>query len=187
VFGAAVRQLRAELCALRGRYDDAAGELREARRAAGATSEVQFTRPMCYIDALIALGRGDLGAAREAVAAGLAGAPLSSDARYAWPLLWAGMRVAADEVTWFRDRREPGPGRTHAAVRRPGSGRGPAHDRRPALAGLPGAGRGRAGPVGRGGRNAALGGGRHRLAGHRGTPPAGLCAAAAGRGAQPGG
>jgi ATP/maltotriose-dependent transcriptional regulator MalT len=109
VFGATVRQLRAELCALRGRYDAAAGELRGARQVIGATSEVQFTQPMCYVDALIALGRGDLAAAREAVAAGLAGAPLSWDARYAWPLLWAGMRVAADEATRFRDRREPVP------------------------------------------------------------------------------
>jgi hypothetical protein len=62
---------------------------------------------MRYADAMIALGRGDLGAAREAVAAGLAGAPLSWDARYAWPLLWTGMRVAADEAAGFRYRREP--------------------------------------------------------------------------------
>ncbi len=109
VFAATVRQLRAELCALRGRYDDAAGELANARRAIGAANDVQYTRPMRYTDALIALGRGDLPAAREAVAAGLAGAPLSWDARYAWPLLWTGMRVAAEEATRFRDRREPVP------------------------------------------------------------------------------
>ena len=109
VFGATVRQLRAELCALRGRYDDAARELRDARRAIGAASEFQYTQPMRYVDALIALGRGDLPAAREAVAAGLTGAPLSWDARYSWPLLWIGMRVAAEEATRFRDRREPVP------------------------------------------------------------------------------
>jgi DNA-binding CsgD family transcriptional regulator len=109
IFAATVQQLRAELCALRGRYDAAAGELRDARRAIGATSDFQFTQPMRYIDALIALGRGDLPAAREAVAAGLAGAPLSWDARHAWPLLWAGMRVAAEEAIRFRDRREPVP------------------------------------------------------------------------------
>jgi DNA-binding NarL/FixJ family response regulator len=109
VFGATVLQLRAELCVLRGHYDDAAGTLRDARQAIGATNEVQFTRSMRYIDALIALGRGDLPAAREAVAAGLASAPLSWDARYAWPLLWVGMRVEAEEATWFRDRRQPVP------------------------------------------------------------------------------
>ena len=109
VFGATLQELRAELCALRGQYDAAAHELRDARRAIVATSELQYIQPMRYVDALIALGRGDLGAAREAVAAGLAGAPLSWEARYAWPLLWVGMRVAADEATRFRDRREPVP------------------------------------------------------------------------------
>jgi hypothetical protein len=39
----------------------------------------------------------------------LASASLSWDARWAWPLLWTGMRVAADEATRFRDRREPVP------------------------------------------------------------------------------
>ena len=109
VFGATLRLLRAELCALRGRYEDAARELRDARRAVGASNDVQFTQPMRYVDALIALGRGDLPAAREAVAAGLTGAPLSWDARYSWPLLWIGMRAAAEEATWFRDRREQVP------------------------------------------------------------------------------
>ena len=109
VFGATLQELRAELYALRGQYDAAAHELRDARRAIGATSELQYIQPMRYVDALIGLGQGDLGAAREAVAAGLAGAPLSWEARYAWPLLWAGLRVAADEATRFRDRLEPVP------------------------------------------------------------------------------
>jgi DNA-binding CsgD family transcriptional regulator len=109
VFGATVQHLQAELCALRGRYDDAASELREARQAVGTTNDNQFIQPICYVDALIALGRGDLPAAREAVAAGLAGVPMSWEARFAWPLLWTGLRVAADEAARFRDRREPVP------------------------------------------------------------------------------
>ena len=59
---------------MRGRYDDAARELRAGRRAMGDTTDVQFTQPMRYAEAMIALGRGDLPAARDAVAAGLAGA-----------------------------------------------------------------------------------------------------------------
>ena len=110
VFAATLRQLRAELCTLRGRYDDAAAELRDARRAIGVTNdEYQYTQPMHYVEALIALGRGDLAAAWEAVAAGLTGEPPSWEARYAWPLLWAGMRVTAEEAIRFRDRREPVP------------------------------------------------------------------------------
>ena len=109
VFGATLHQLRAELAAMRGRYDEAAGELRDARRVMGATTDVQFTLPMQYADALIALGRGDLAAAREAVTAGLADAVPPEAARFAWPLLWLGMRVEADEATGFRDRREEVP------------------------------------------------------------------------------
>jgi len=107
VFGAALWQLRAELAAMRGRYDDAAGALRAGRRAIGDTTDPQFIQPIRYAEAMIALGRGDLPAAREAAAAGLAGGTPS--ARYAWPLIWLGMRVEADEATRCRDRREQVP------------------------------------------------------------------------------
>jgi DNA-binding CsgD family transcriptional regulator/tetratricopeptide (TPR) repeat protein len=110
VFGAALRQLRAELAAMRGRYDDAARELRACRLAMGDTTDVQFLQPMRYAEAMIALGRGDLPATRAAVAAGLAGGTPS--ARYAWPLVWLGMRVEADEATRSRDRREKVPAET---------------------------------------------------------------------------
>jgi ATP/maltotriose-dependent transcriptional regulator MalT len=106
VFGATLLQLRAELAAMRGHYDDAAREMRDGRRAMGDTTDVQFTQPMQYADALIALDKGDLPAARDAIAAGLGSGPLPGTARYAWPLLWLGMRVEADEATRSRDRRE---------------------------------------------------------------------------------
>jgi ATP/maltotriose-dependent transcriptional regulator MalT len=108
LYGTVLLKLRAELAAMRGRYDDAARELRAARRAMRDTTDVQFTQPMRYIEAMIALGRGDLPAARAAIAAGLAGATLRA-ARYAWPLIWLGMRVEADEATRSRDRREKVP------------------------------------------------------------------------------
>ena len=88
---------------------DAAGELRGARRAMGDTSDVQFTQPMRYAEAMIALGGGDLAAAREAIAAGLADGTFPWAARYVWPLLWLGMRVEADEATRARDRHESVP------------------------------------------------------------------------------
>jgi ATP/maltotriose-dependent transcriptional regulator MalT len=109
VFGGTLLEVRAELAAMRGRYDEAARELRDARRAVGDTPDTQFTQPMRYAEALIALGRGDLGAAREAVGAGLAGGTQPAAARYSWPLAWLGMRVEADEATRSRDRREPVP------------------------------------------------------------------------------
>ena len=112
VFGATLHQLRAELAAMRGQYEDACHELRRARRAMGDTSDVQFTQPMRYAEAMIALGRGDLPAAREAIAGRLGSEPQSWTARYAWPALWLGMRIEADEATLFRDRREAVPALT---------------------------------------------------------------------------
>ncbi len=111
LFGVALLKLRAELAAMRGRYDDAADELRAGRRAMGDTTDVQFTQPLRYAEAMIALGRGDLPAARDAVAAGLTGRTPRA-ARYAWPLLWLGMRVEADDATRHRDLREQVPART---------------------------------------------------------------------------
>ena len=64
---------------------------------------------LLYADALAALGRGDLGAARRLAADGLAeyGSPMSG--RYVWPLLWLAARTEADEATLARDRREEVP------------------------------------------------------------------------------
>ncbi|HEY3880360.1 MAG TPA: AAA family ATPase [Trebonia sp.] len=112
VFGATLLQLRAELAAMRGRYDDAARELRDARRAMGDTTDFQFTYPACYASALIALGQGEPSAARDALATALAGAAIPGAARYAWPVLWLGMRAEADEATRSRDRREEVPAET---------------------------------------------------------------------------
>jgi DNA-binding CsgD family transcriptional regulator len=109
VFGATLEELRTELAALRGHYDEAARRLRDARRLVGDNIDVQFTQPLQFSEAMIALGRGDLAAARAAIAAGLAGTPVSWVARYAWPLVWLGLRIEADEATRYRDRREPVP------------------------------------------------------------------------------
>ncbi len=109
VFSATLHQLRSELAAMRGRYDEAVRELRDARRVLGQTTDIQFTQPMWYAEALIELGRGDLLAAREAVTTGLADAELPESARFVWPVLWLGMRVEADEATRCRDRREDVP------------------------------------------------------------------------------
>jgi DNA-binding CsgD family transcriptional regulator/tetratricopeptide (TPR) repeat protein len=109
VFGATLRQLRAELAVMRGEFDAALRELGGARRAMGDTTDVQFIQPMRYAEALIGLGRGELRSARDAVTAGLSGGTPSWDARYVWPLLWLGMRTEADDAVRHRDRREDVP------------------------------------------------------------------------------
>jgi DNA-binding CsgD family transcriptional regulator len=109
-FGAALDVLRAELGAMRGRFDAAAGALRSARRALGDIMDLQVVQPSHYVAALIALGRGDKSGAREEVTAGLAlGGPAAYGARYAWPLVWLGMRIEADEASLARARRQPVP------------------------------------------------------------------------------
>lgn len=109
VFAGGLEVFRAELAAMRGRFDEAAAASRAARRAHGDTADIQFLQEMRYVDALIALGQGDRPAARDSVTAGLAAGPASWGSRYAWPLLWLGMRLEADEATLARDRREQVP------------------------------------------------------------------------------
>jgi len=109
VFLATAKHLRSELAAMRGQYDDAERDLREGRRAMGDTDDTQFTQPYRYLEATIALSRGDLGAAREALAAGLDSGTANWQARYAWPVLWLAMRVEAEEAIAARDRRQDPP------------------------------------------------------------------------------
>ena len=109
VFAGGLELWRAELAAMRGRLDEAATALRGARRALGDTADDQFLQLMHYVGALIALGRDDRPGARDTVTAGLAGGPASWGSRYAWPLLWLGVQIEADEATLARDRREDTP------------------------------------------------------------------------------
>jgi ATP/maltotriose-dependent transcriptional regulator MalT len=106
VFAATLLQMRAELAAMAGRYQDAAADLRAARRALGQSTDVQFVAATQYTDSLTAHGLGDLAAARRLAAGGLAHDVSAFSARYLWPLLWLAVRIEADEATLARDRRE---------------------------------------------------------------------------------
>ena len=117
VFAATVLQLRAELAAMTGRYADADTDVRSARRALGQTHDEQFALTLLYCDALVALGRGDPGAARRATASGLAEYDSPISGRYIWPVLWLAARAEADEATRARDRREDIPDDTAARHR----------------------------------------------------------------------
>ena len=70
---------------------------------------MQFVLPLGYVTAVAALGRGDLAAARAAVAGCLPDEPFVWGARYSWPLLWLGIRIEADEAVRARDRRDAVP------------------------------------------------------------------------------
>jgi DNA-binding CsgD family transcriptional regulator/tetratricopeptide (TPR) repeat protein len=109
VFSATLHQFRCEIAVMRGRYDEAAAGNRATRRIIGDTTDVQFTQTLRYTAGMTALGTGDIAAAREAVTEGLPDVTSPWAARYAWPLLWLGMRIEADAATRHRDRREPLP------------------------------------------------------------------------------
>jgi predicted ATPase/DNA-binding CsgD family transcriptional regulator len=109
VFSATLHQFRAEIAVIRGRYDEATASDRATKRIVGDTVDMQFTQTLRYTAAMIALGSGDIAAAREAVTEGLPDVTSPWGARYGWPLLWLGMRIEADDATRHRDRREPLP------------------------------------------------------------------------------
>ena len=109
IFSATLHQFRAEIAIMRGQYDDAAASTRAAKRLIGDEVDLQFTQALRYATGMIALGTGDLAAARQAVTEGLPGMTTPWGARYAWPLLWLGLLIEADDATRHRDRREPVP------------------------------------------------------------------------------
>jgi tetratricopeptide (TPR) repeat protein len=83
----------------------AVADLREVRRAMGDRAGLQFTQPTRYISALVSLGRGDVAAARSAIAPGLASDHLLWAGR-GWPVAWVAMRAEAEEAVMFRASRE---------------------------------------------------------------------------------
>ena len=112
IYAATVLLLHAELAAMTGRHDDADRDVRAARRLLGQTRDEQYALTLLYADALAALGRADLDAARRLTAEGLADYDSPVSGRYLWPLLWLAARTEADDVTRARDRREEIPGGT---------------------------------------------------------------------------
>jgi DNA-binding CsgD family transcriptional regulator/tetratricopeptide (TPR) repeat protein len=95
------------LAARRGDYPAAAELLRQARKETGASINAQALLPIAFDEALVRHGQGDLAGARELLVAALAGRKGPMSVRHAWPLLWLGMRTAADEAIRARDRRMP--------------------------------------------------------------------------------
>jgi DNA-binding CsgD family transcriptional regulator/tetratricopeptide (TPR) repeat protein len=110
VFAATLYLIRAELQVLQGRYDDATADARATRRLIGGSNDTQFAQSLAYIEATLEYRRGDDDRARGILVAALRGTDVDGfTPRYAWPLLWLGMRIEADAAVLARDRHEPGP------------------------------------------------------------------------------
>jgi DNA-binding CsgD family transcriptional regulator len=96
VFASTLLLGRAELQLWQGDAPAAEHVVREARRHFGDRTDVQFTAPMVYIEAELARATGELTEARQRIQAALDGPITGYVVRYAWPLLWLGMRIEAD-------------------------------------------------------------------------------------------
>jgi ATP/maltotriose-dependent transcriptional regulator MalT len=105
IFAATVLIVCGELAVMRGKYAEAAEVVSTTRRTLGDSTDIQFTQSLAYLGALTARGRGDLTTALALVIDGLGDEIYRWLARYAWPLLWAGVLIQADLAVAARDRR----------------------------------------------------------------------------------
>jgi DNA-binding CsgD family transcriptional regulator len=119
VFSASLLEQLSYVTVCRGAAEEAADLVRQARRHLGDSREPQFTHALAYIEADVARSRGDLPTAAATVADGLDHLSATWSARYAWPLLWLGRRIEADQAVRARDRGEPAPGRFLDAAQSP--------------------------------------------------------------------
>jgi DNA-binding CsgD family transcriptional regulator/tetratricopeptide (TPR) repeat protein len=95
-FASSLFLLRGELQLWQGDQPAAEHDVREARRKFGTGSDTQFTAPMAFIEAELARAAGELVTARERICTILDQPVGALGLRYAWPLVWLGMRVEAE-------------------------------------------------------------------------------------------
>jgi DNA-binding CsgD family transcriptional regulator len=97
IFGASIHELAARMHVLRGDLDTAAAEADSVRRLVGETpAGAQFSQPLAYVQAEIHRARGEHAAAREQIDRALEIDAAGWSARYAWPLIWLGVRIEAE-------------------------------------------------------------------------------------------
>ncbi|WP_164704359.1 helix-turn-helix transcriptional regulator [Blastococcus litoris] len=115
IFAATLLEVRAEIAVGAGRYPEAAAFAEQVRTLLGDVTDDQFLQPLAYVGAESARARGDLATARAVVADALTGGSTLLG-RYAWPLVWLGMRTEADAATRARDLRVPVPDEVRAGA-----------------------------------------------------------------------
>jgi len=117
VFAATLYLIRAELRMLQGRDDDATADARAVRRLVGGSNDTQFAQSLAYLEATLEYRQGNYDRAREVLVEALRGTDVDGfTPRYAWPLLWLGMRIEADAAVHARDRHGPEPPTSPARV-----------------------------------------------------------------------
>jgi DNA-binding CsgD family transcriptional regulator len=96
IFASTLLLLRADIGTWQGDSEAAVRDLREARREFGTGPDLQFTAPMLFIEAELARAAGNIAMARRLLAPVLETPATGYGARYAWPLVWLGLRIEAD-------------------------------------------------------------------------------------------
>jgi ATP/maltotriose-dependent transcriptional regulator MalT len=103
-FASVILDHRARIDALAGRYDDARADLVTAHRLLPAREGVQYSFARAFAAAEIGRALGDTAGAREELRRALEHEALAPIPRYAWQLVWQGLRVEAEASEPARDR-----------------------------------------------------------------------------------
>jgi DNA-binding CsgD family transcriptional regulator/tetratricopeptide (TPR) repeat protein len=101
-FASVILDHRARIDALAGRYEDARTDLETAHRLLPAREGVQYSVARAFAAAEMA--RGDAAGAREDLRGALEHEAAAPIARYAWQLVWLGLRVEAEASEPAPDR-----------------------------------------------------------------------------------
>jgi ATP/maltotriose-dependent transcriptional regulator MalT len=95
-FASVILDHRARIAALAGRSEDARADLDTAHRLLPAREGVQYSLARAFAAAEMARARGDAAGAREDLRGPLEHEAAAPIARYAWQLVWLGLRVEAE-------------------------------------------------------------------------------------------
>jgi DNA-binding CsgD family transcriptional regulator/tetratricopeptide (TPR) repeat protein len=107
VFAAGLIDKLAHLAVVTGRREEAERLAEQTRRLVSASQDPQIVGPLGYTLGEARRLAGDLEGAVAIVTAALRVKADFSLGRYAWPLVWLGSRIAADQMILSRDRRVP--------------------------------------------------------------------------------
>jgi len=103
-FASVILDHRARIAALAGRHEDAGTDLEAAHRLLPARHGTQYSFARALAAAEMARAFGDLAGAREGLGRALEHEAVAPIARYAWQLVWLGLRVEAEASEPAPDR-----------------------------------------------------------------------------------
>jgi ATP/maltotriose-dependent transcriptional regulator MalT len=103
-FASVVLDHRARIAALAGRYDDARADIDTAHRLLPARHGGQYSFARAFAAAEIGRALGDSAGAREEIHRALEHEALAPIPRFAWQLVWQGLRVEAEASEPAPDR-----------------------------------------------------------------------------------